>query len=246
MTYWILILIAIIILLFVWRTKDYEEVVSQISLVGSVSSILLALIAIGYAFFQSNSAEWESRKMIELLKKMEEKIGELDTVKDDLISIKDNVREFKQSSQSQLDLINDSINKLPDVIDTKPLSEYMKNQGIQMSQETEEGLKKLYKEEIEVNFKDLKSSINSVQSRFEKMIIKHIYYNYEPYELIRFGEIKDEFNLTNSILSKIFKSLEDKGFVVIRLSNSNPISGRANYFATDKLFDNYIDDKTPE
>src|SRR5699024_9531520 len=98
--YWIIFLVALIILLLVWKWDSEQQLANQISLVGSVSSILLALVAIGYAFFQTQSNSNENKTMLSTLIKVSEEVNKLETINSSLKEIYTDLAKFQKESSS--------------------------------------------------------------------------------------------------------------------------------------------------
>ncbi|MCZ1180400.1 hypothetical protein EIJ82_01765 [Alkalihalobacillus clausii] len=167
-SYWIIILGAVIIFLFVWRINEHEEVVNQISLVGSVSSILLALIAIAYAFFQTNSTQLESKKMLELLEKLDSKVDELEEIKLGLSNIEGEFSSFKKNSQDQSSKIFNAIQGL----DISPIIEKVLNTSL--TSENKEYLEKVYKDQVNSKVNSLFQVDNDLEATLLNYIDKEL------------------------------------------------------------------------
>ncbi|AIC95455.1 spore cortex biosynthesis protein YabQ [Shouchella lehensis] len=186
--YWVIILVAIIIFLFVWRINNHEEVVSQISLVGSVSSILLALIAIGYAFFQTNSTQLESKKMLELLEKMDIKVDELDEIKQGLSNMEGEFSNFKKNSQFQSTKLYEAIKSMPEKIDISPIYNYMeKEMRTKLTSENKEEIEKLYKDQFNIKIK----SLFKLENELEAAILNYIDEELEVEESLSYRKLNE-------------------------------------------------------
>ncbi|MED4159641.1 hypothetical protein P5F80_10810 [Shouchella clausii] len=184
-SYWIIILGAVIIFLFVWRINEHEEVVNQISLVGSVSSILLALIAIAYAFFQTNSTQLESKKMLELLEKLDSKVDELEEIKLGLSNIEGEFSSFKKNSQDQSSKLFAAIQRIPDKLDISPIYKYLEHElNTSLSTKSKQNIEKIYKEQV-------KSKVNSllIENEVEVIIINYIAKEVDIGEKVTFGQL---------------------------------------------------------
>src|SRR5690625_4316429 len=116
MFYWIIFLILVVILSFVWKVSDDSTLVNQFSLVGSVSSILLALIAIGYAFFQANDAGNENKLKLQTLNKIRDEVEQLQDVNKSLKQVENEFFNFKKSTESNNEKIIESLENLKDNI----------------------------------------------------------------------------------------------------------------------------------
>lgn len=114
--YWIIFLMFLIILLLVWKWSNEQQLTNQISLVGSVSSILLALVAIGYAFFQTQRNSNENNNMLNTLIKINDQINKLESVnnslnniKKDLVTIQKESSNFQEKVQIDLEKLRSSL-----------------------------------------------------------------------------------------------------------------------------------------
>lgn len=77
LAYWILILIIIISFVATWRTDDPGKLADQLSLGGTLISILLAVVAIIFSFIQSSDS---SRSTLEVLDRINAATNSLDTL----------------------------------------------------------------------------------------------------------------------------------------------------------------------
>lgn len=77
--YWLLIICLGAISLFTFRYKDATEVISHWSFAGTIVSIILAVIAIGFTLFQTLTSELSSEKITKSAEKIEEITNKLDT-----------------------------------------------------------------------------------------------------------------------------------------------------------------------
>jgi hypothetical protein len=91
----ILILIATIITVIVWRTGNNAALVNQLSLTGSLTSIVLAFLAIIYAFLESRSSANENEKIKNTLNNINAKVIELDRISEELGYIRDHLYKAK-------------------------------------------------------------------------------------------------------------------------------------------------------
>jgi hypothetical protein len=115
MWYWILILILFIIGSFTYYYGSNKNVISHIGFGGTIVSILLALIAIIYSFYQSSTYENAIHKLDSSAKKIEESTTKLSHVSE----IEIMMREFKEevsSLQENLNVVKDTVGKVDDGI----------------------------------------------------------------------------------------------------------------------------------
>ncbi|MGF7035773.1 hypothetical protein J2T17_006808 [Paenibacillus mucilaginosus] len=102
LVYWFIITDLVLLMsgLFTWKFKDTQDVINQVSLISSVSSILLALVAIIYAFFQTLDSKKQGDAQQRTLEKIELQINELGKIKDEFSHIKNEFISFKESSKT--------------------------------------------------------------------------------------------------------------------------------------------------
>ncbi|WP_313469271.1 hypothetical protein [Lysinibacillus sp.] len=120
--YWLLIICLGTISLFTFRYKDATEVISHWGFAGTIVSIILAVIAIGFTLFQTLTSELSSEKIAKSAKKISIVTNKLDTqslvesseimkeaaefLKKELVDIKSNlvtIRSQQESSNSKID-----------------------------------------------------------------------------------------------------------------------------------------------
>lgn len=77
--YWLLIVCLGTISLFTFRYKDATEVISHWGFAGTIVSIILAVIAIGFTLFQTLTSELSSEKITKSAEKIEDITNKLDT-----------------------------------------------------------------------------------------------------------------------------------------------------------------------
>lgn len=90
------LVIAVIVVLS-WRAKDSQQIINEVSLLSGLSSITLAIVAIGYAFLQSYQSSKESIIVLKTLEKIDEKVKEISDIKNhvkEISDIKDQVNEI--------------------------------------------------------------------------------------------------------------------------------------------------------
>ncbi|SDZ00548.1 hypothetical protein [Thermoactinomyces sp. DSM 45892] len=80
----ILILIAVV----VWKYSDAQLLVDQISFGSSIASIILAVVAMIYAFFQTQEASSQNAIVQEALYKISSQVDELNAIRDEINSFR--------------------------------------------------------------------------------------------------------------------------------------------------------------
>lgn len=150
--YWIIYLLSIIVLLLVWKWDDEQQLTNQISLVGSVSSILLALVAIGYAFFQSNSSSNENKMMLQTLTKINDEITKLEQVNTSLSHLRSEFVNMKDESSIFQEKMEIGMHNLKTSLEDKSwIDEIKTQQGEEISTDLKVKLKEEYENHIEKN-----------------------------------------------------------------------------------------------
>lgn len=105
LAYWIIILIYTIVIILTVKLGDNASVVDHLSFAGTISSILLAFVAIIYSFVQSISAQVSSNSLINSVSNIESSVKGVSKVEDTLNSIGDDFRELN----SELNLTTDKL-----------------------------------------------------------------------------------------------------------------------------------------
>lgn len=160
---WLAFIFTIIItLLFIALFCNQVNVRNYFSFGASVASILLALVAIIYAFLQSSESSQQNQATQQVLNEMYNKIVEVSLLKDDFSSLRDKI-------DSQPDSIVDSI--VPEI--KKQLGD-IKNSVVLDG--TEKDNKKIDTKEINTKIDKIvtKLELLETQERNKKNIDKHI------------------------------------------------------------------------
>lgn len=112
--YWFLIidLIVVVIAVLAWRAKNATEIINAVSVGSGMASILLALVAIVYAFLQTESSSRQNSNLQSTLSHINQKVHELGVIKDDLTSMKTELVSFRDLSTTQNENVLDLISKL--------------------------------------------------------------------------------------------------------------------------------------
>ncbi|GIN71261.1 hypothetical protein J14TS2_17360 [Bacillus sp. J14TS2] len=179
LSYVIAFLIFALILIFTWRAGGVEVLVNQISLVGSISSILLALIAIGYAFFQTNNSSWENRQLSDTLGRVNDKVEELGQIKDEMAVIKDELSKFKEISNDSMSNMMAAISELPNQLNFDAFSSLLKEHGITIPDNAEGDLKAKYQKKINSEVDKIKKEMTRLDSKIETDIANFVNFEVE-------------------------------------------------------------------
>lgn len=102
-------LILCIVIVAIWRAETTSELLNQISLGSSIASILLALLAIGYAFIQSRDASQQNISTQIMLDKINEKLEQVKVVKDELNLYRGEVASFREDSKTHTTSLLESL-----------------------------------------------------------------------------------------------------------------------------------------
>jgi hypothetical protein len=165
---WLFLIFAIIIiLLFIALFCNQENVRNYFSFGASVASILLALVAIIYAFLQSNESSQQNKATQQVLAEMYTKIVEVSLLKDNLSSLKNEIN-------NQSDSIVDSI--LPEI----------KNQlGTMRTSVTLDGTERVSKE-METQINKIMTKVELLETQYRrKKSIDHEISSRETYSELR-------------------------------------------------------------
>lgn len=101
LSYFIIIDLAVVIIILIsWKLADSTKLVDLISFAGNIASILLALIAIIYAFFQTFATQ-------DVLNKITEKVDEVTIIRDKVSEISAQMAEVAATVS---DVMDDSTN----------------------------------------------------------------------------------------------------------------------------------------
>lgn len=223
--YWNIFLMLTIVLLLVWKWSNQQELTNQISLVGSVSSILLALVAIGYAFFQTQRNSNENNIMLNTLMKINDEINKLESVNNSLGNINKDLINLKESSSVFQEKMEVDIRKLRLSLEDKSWIDELDlsvNGDDKMVNSLKEKLKNEYVSHIEENLKNAFRIDNEVLAH----ILSHI-------GRISIGDKVDEEEILSTLYSRkinansydIFVELErlrKSGIVELVIDKNNP------------------------
>lgn len=145
-------LVAIIVLVIVWRGGDNTQIVNQFSLGASISSIFLALVAIIYAFFQSNASSNQNTLVHSALNKIIDKVEEFASIKGELES-------FQESSKSDISNIFSAIENL----DSKSIEKSLKEQKVDIPEIVQEAISK-YENDMRMGLSSLEEKISRLNT----------------------------------------------------------------------------------
>ncbi|MDH5163931.1 hypothetical protein [Heyndrickxia oleronia] len=110
MAYWILILILFIIGSFTFYYGSKKDVISHIGFAGTIVSILLAVIAIIYSFYQSSTYENVNYKLDNSAQKIKNATDKLSNVSE--------IKSMLDTFQSEVGFMKDSIEDLRNIVNT--------------------------------------------------------------------------------------------------------------------------------
>lgn len=217
--YWLVILLAGMILIFVWKVGEQDTLINQFSLAGSVSSILLALIAIAYAFFQTNDASNENKLMIQTLDKIREEVEQLGSVNESLINVRNEFFDFKKSTEDNNNKIINSIETIKDDINLDFIYRIIEEKYGEIDEDTKYKIEKSYNKEFENKLDKYKNEAFRINSSTQATMINYINSHVEV------GEVINEKDLIEFVWKKTgikmdsyecfleLEKLENQGFV---------------------------------
>lgn len=169
--YWIIFLIAVIVLVLVWRWSDEQQLTNQISLVGSVSSILLALVAISYAFFQTQRNSNENSNMLNTLIKINNEINKLESVNSSLSNIKKDLVTIQQESSNFQEKVKIDLENLRSSLEDKS---WIDNLELDPLDGSVSDMKEQFKSEYVNHIKDKLDSAFRIDNEVMAKILSHI------------------------------------------------------------------------
>lgn len=131
--YWLLIICLGTISLFTFRYKDATELISHWSFAGTIVSIILAVVAIGFTLFQTLSSNLSSEKIAVSAEKIEKATFDLDI---DILKQSGKVMiDSATFLKEKISVIEDELKSINNV--QKSLSESISNFGINYTTDTE-------------------------------------------------------------------------------------------------------------
>ncbi|MEK3727178.1 MULTISPECIES: hypothetical protein [unclassified Lysinibacillus] len=84
-------LVAVLITIATWRAKDSQQIINEVSLWSGLASIVLAIVAIGFAFLQSYQSTKQSIEVSAALEKINEKVKGISDIQNQVSEIKNNL-----------------------------------------------------------------------------------------------------------------------------------------------------------
>ncbi|HDR8054325.1 hypothetical protein [Bacillus cereus] len=143
----LLLLMGMIAIFVTGYTTNGKVLIDQISFASSLASILLAIMAMVYAFFQAKESSQQSLQVNSSLEKIDGKIIELVTIKDEISSLRSILEE-------QSEWINNSTEELENiVIDFKGTTEKNPKEN---------------KDELQRKIEDIEAKLNKIQENKKK------------------------------------------------------------------------------
>ena len=143
----LLLLMGMIAIFVTGYTTNGKVLIDQISFASSLASILLAIMAMVYAFFQAKETSQQSLQVNSSLEKIDGKIIELVTIKDEISSLRSILEE-------QSEWINNSTEELENiVIDFKGTTEKNPKEN---------------KDELQRKIEDIEAKLNKIQENKKK------------------------------------------------------------------------------
>ncbi|WP_134705105.1 hypothetical protein [Ammoniphilus sp. YIM 78166] len=110
--YWIIGLVIAFILSITWRGGDNTILVNQISLASGFASIILAVVAIIYAFYQSKTSSEKDVLVQSVLIKIRDKVDELEVISHQLTSLQESWQSSSSNMLGVMQEMNASIGSL--------------------------------------------------------------------------------------------------------------------------------------
>ncbi|MGD6876148.1 hypothetical protein [Bacillus infantis] len=98
----IIFLIALTVIFISVKVTDPSTLINQISLVSGIASIILAFVAIIYAFFQSYSSGKQNKSLEDLVSKISNKVEEIGPLKQEVLDSKETIKRFVLNLEGSL------------------------------------------------------------------------------------------------------------------------------------------------
>ncbi|WDV05064.1 MULTISPECIES: hypothetical protein [Lysinibacillus] len=189
MTYWILIIVVLLVCVSVWKTEDSASLAGDLSLGGTLLSIFLAIIAIIFSFIQSSDANSHNKEMI----------GKMDSLTNSLKYLNDLNNEKNQEIEQK----NSDLNELKSMI--TEIADEVKKGGQQAQNDQLDNNKwAMLVRKIEETQKNVSSSNLGVQITVSgpralyNFLLKHFQKDeYVPLKTLR-TMLKETYNLNNN------------------------------------------------
>ncbi|MEF7438282.1 hypothetical protein V4V36_13550 [Paenibacillus lautus] len=200
-------LITIIILVFMWRAGDNQELINQISLGGSISSILLALVAIIYAYFQTNESSQQNTLVQQTLLKITEKVETIGLVRQEMEMFFQNHSTKNDEIHKNIEAIRSSINQI-----------YQASEGAS-PEEIQKTLMQ-HKPIIDQQFSLLEDKVYKLDDPLEVEAANIINFNFVIDQMFSFWDISSQLSKQNlkfnpNKLKMVLQSLADKGLIAV-------------------------------
>lgn len=200
-------LVTIIVLVFIWRAGDNQELINQISLGASISSILLALVAIIYAYFQTNNSSQQNTLVQQTLLKITEKVETIGLVRQEMEMFFQNHTTKNDEMYKNIEAIRSSIDQI------YKASEEASPEEIQKTLMEQKPI-------IDKQFSLLEEKVYKLNDPLEVETANIINFNIKTDQLFSFWDIssqlsKQNFKFSPNQLKIALHSLADKGLIAI-------------------------------
>lgn len=183
-------LINVIVLLVIWKIGTPKEILDQVSFASSISSILLALIAIVYAFIQSKDASEQHHTVQKMLHGIMDQVQKLENIKEELSLIKDDFGLFKSDSKSDKTEILQAIKTLKGIYNPKAVFQQLEEQQIEVPKEVQDKISKDFSETFDQQLHELVTDSERLDhSEVERIIANLIKNEMEIGQLFRMADI---------------------------------------------------------
>lgn len=218
---WIIfIIVLLIILLISTKVGNNADIVNYVGFAGTISSIILAIVAIIYSYYQSSLNTDSTNRLAEAVSKSEDSMMKLEEYESELDQIGNKFTSGIKEMESSTIKINSAINKIDDNFS---LTHSKQNELINMLKSGNNSNDDDDDDEVKniMNIDFMKNILN--KNRSFKLIVKIIYEKYVKKEVFNEREVAIE------VANKIFKSQSEVGtgiaagttFAVLSLLESN-------------------------
>ncbi|MFC4778218.1 hypothetical protein ACFO9Q_15570 [Paenibacillus sp. GCM10023252] len=144
-----------IIGLFVWKFYDAKELIDQISFAATLSSILLAIVAMVYSYVQSYESSAQNRMVQSALSSIVDKVDEVSHIRDELALI-------RQDAKAGNDNLLQSLHRYADQVDDhiSTVFSLLREEGLEVPAELERDISLAYRDKFN-------HEVSAIRSRFE-------------------------------------------------------------------------------
>lgn len=213
-------LIGFICFLIVWKLGTTQDIVNQLSLASSISSILLALVAIIYAYMQTNETSRQNMQVQDALNKITEKVESVVLIRNEFESFREDNKLNNESMIKQIEGIRKSF---------EPIENLSPQSDPGMVQETVKKQMEIINEQLN----ELKGQVELEEKELYFLVRRLINNNYGKEELFTFPEFlrmlnKNNLSLDRKTVTKLVNRLVSTDY--LQTESKNEINGNGTVY----------------